>query len=149
MFGGDKQALVSYILPTYLLRQAGLKPEDYSENFTHSPANVALTVFFSQADAGGIADNVFDTQFVREKVDVAQMEHLMVGEPVAHLPWAVRADISKVERLRIQQILLRVKDAPNGENILKAAALTHLLIAMDSDYNNVRRIIQAVTGEKY
>ena len=149
VFGGDKQALVSYILPTYLLRQAGLKQGDYSEDFAQNPSNVALTVFFHQADAGGIGDNVFETKAVRDKVDVAQMAHLVTGEPVAHLPWAVRADVPMVERLRIQQILLRVKDAPNGENILKAGALTGLVIAEDSEYNAVRRIIKAVTGENY
>ena len=149
IFGGDKQALVSYILPTYLLRQAGLKQGDYSEDFAQNPSNVALTVFFHQADAGGIGDNVFETKAVRDKVDVAQMAYLVTGEPVAHLPWAVRADVPMVERLRIQQILLRVKDAPNGENILKAGALTGLVIAEDSEYNAVRRIIKAVTGENY
>lgn len=149
MFGGDKQALVSYILPTYLLRQAGLKQGDYSEDFVKNPNNVVLTVFFHQADAGGIGDIVFETAFVRDKVDVAQMAYLVRGEQVAHLPWAVRADVPMAERLRIQQILLRVKDAPNGKNILKAAALTHLRIAEDSEYNSIRRVIKMVTGEKY
>ena len=149
IFGGDKQALVSYILPTYLLRQAGLKQGDYSEDFAENPSNVALTVFFHQADAGGISDNVFETAFVRDKVDVAQMAYLAKGEQVAHLPWAVRADVPMVECLRIQQILLRVKEAPNGENILKAGALTQLVKAEDSEYNAVRRIIKTVTGEKY
>ena len=149
IFGGDKQALVSYILPTYLLRQAGLKQGDYNEDFAQNPSNVALTVFFHQADAGGIGDFVFETKFVSDKVDVAQMRYLVTGEQVAHLPWAVRADVPMVERLRIQQILLRVKDAPNGENILKSAALTQLRIAEDSEYNSVRRIIKTVTGEKY
>lgn len=149
VFGGDKQALVSYILPTYLLRQAGLKQGDYSEEFAQNPSNVALTVFFHQADAGGIGDNVFETQAVRDKVDVAQMTHLLMGEPVPHLPWAVRADVPVAERLRIQRILLGVKDAPNGANILKAGALTGLVIAEDREYNTVRRIIKAVTGENY
>lgn len=149
VFGGDKQALVSYILPTYLLRQAGLKEGDYSEDFAQNPANVALTVFFHQADAGGTGDIVFETPFVRDKIDVAQMAHLVKGEQVAHLPWAVRADVPMAERRRIQQILLGVKDAPNGESILKAGALTQLRKAEDSEYNSVRRIIQAVTGERY
>ena len=149
VFGGDKQALVSYILPTYLLRQAGLKPGDYTEEFAQNPSNVALTVFFHQADAGGIGDNVFETQAVRDKVDVAQMTHLVTGEPVSHLPWAVRADVPRAERLRIQRVLLEVKDAPNGQNILKAGALTGLVIAEDREYNAVRRVIKAVTGENY
>ena len=77
------------------------------------------------------------------------MAHLVKGEQVAHLPWAVRADVPAAERRRIQQILLRVKDAPNGEIILKAGALTQLQKAEDSEYDSVRRIIQAVTGERY
>lgn len=149
IFGGDKQALVSYILPTYLLRQAGLKEGDYSEDFAQNPSNVPLTVFFHQADAGGIGDFVFETKFVRDKVDASQMTYLALGEQVANLPWAVRTDVPMGERRRIQQSLLSVKNAPNGVNILKAAALTNLLVAEDSEYNSVRRIINTVTGAKY
>ena len=149
VFGGDKQALVSYILPTYLLRQAGLKPGDYTEDFAQNPANVALTVFFHQADGGGIGDVVFQTPFVRDKVDATQMEYLVKGEQVPHLPWAVRADVPMAERRRIQQILLSVRDAADGETILNAGALTQLRVAEDSEYDSVRRIIRVVTGEKY
>lgn len=149
IFGGDKQALVSYILPTYLLRQAGLKQGDYREDFAQNPSNVALTVFFRQADAGGISDSVFETTFVRDKIDIAQMEYLVRGEQVPHLPWAVRADVPMVERLRIQNVLLGVKGAVGGENILKSASLTNLVKAEDSEYDSIRHVIKTVTGEKY
>jgi len=149
IFGGDKQALMSYIIPTYLLREAGLKKDDYTEEFALNPPNVALTVFFRRADAGGIGDIVFDTAFVSDKIDVSKMEYLAKGEQVAHLPWAVRADIPMAERERIQKTLLGVKASADGPRILKAAALTNLVGAEDSEYNVIRKVISTVTGENY
>jgi len=149
IFGGDRQALMSYIIPTYLLRQAGMNAGDYREEFTPTPPNVALTVFFRRADAGGIADIALEMPFVREKIDVTQMTTLTKSEPVAYLPWAVRGDVPAAERERIQKLLLGVKTAPEGSKILKAAALTNLVRAVDEEYSFVRSVIKTVTSEQY
>jgi phosphonate transport system substrate-binding protein len=149
IFGGDRQALMSYIIPTYLLRQAGLNAGDYSEEFTPTPPNVALTVFFRRADAGGVADIALDMPFVREKIDVTQMVTLTKSEPVAYLPWAVRGDVPAAERERIQKLLLGVKAAPEGSKIFKAAVLTNLVSAKDEEYSFVRSVIKTVTSEQY
>jgi phosphonate transport system substrate-binding protein len=149
IFGGDRQALMSYIIPTYLLRQAGLNAGDYSEEFAPIPPNVAMAVFFRRADAGGTGDIVFDVPFVREKIDVMQMATLAKSEPVAYLPWAVRGDVPAAERERIRKLMLSVKTAPGGNKILKAAVLTNFVSAADEEYDFVRNVIKAVTGEQY
>lgn len=149
IFGGDKQALMSYIIPTYLLREAGLKKDDYIEEFAVNPPNVALTVFFRRADAGGLGDIVFKTAFVTDKIDITKIEYLAQGEQVAHLPWAVREDMPVAEREHIQKILLGVKTSADGPRLLKAAALTNLVVAEDAEYNIIRKIISTVSGEKY
>lgn len=149
VFGGDRSALMAYIIPSYILHQAGLKKGDYQEEFALNPPNVALTVFFHRAEAGGTGDIVFDLPFVRDKIDVSKMKYLAVSQQVAQLPWAVRADMPVSERERIQKALLGIKTAEDGDNILKAAALTNLVPASDDEYNYVRQVIRTVTGERY
>ena len=149
IFGGDRQALMSYIIPTYMLRQAGLNAGDYSEEFAKVPPNVAMAVFFKRADAGGTGDIVFDVPFVREKIDVKQMDTLAKSEPVAYLPWAVRGDVPAAERERLQKLLLGVKTSPDGNKILQSAVLTNLVGAADEEFNFVRSVIKTVTNEQY
>jgi len=149
IFGGDRQALMSYIIPTSLLRQAGLNAGDYREEFAPVPPNVAMAVFFKRADAGGTGDIVFDVPFVREKIDVTQMKTLAKSEPVAYLPWAVRGDVPAAERERLQKLMLGVKTSPDGNKILQSAVLTNLVGAVDEEYNFVRSVIKTVTNEQY
>jgi phosphonate transport system substrate-binding protein len=149
IFGGDRQALVSYVIPTFMLREAGLKPGDYREEFAINPPNVALTVFFRKADAGGSGDILLDMPFVRDKVDVSMLRYLKSSEQVAQLPWAVRADVPPAQRALIQQALLGLKAAAGGSDILKAANLTGIVPATDKEYDYVRNMIRTVMAERY
>lgn len=149
VFGGNEQAMSSYIVPAYLLRQAGLGEQDYERAFALNPPNAVLAVFFRQADAAGSGDIVFNMPFIHEKVDVNQMEYLKKSEPIAHLPWAVRSDISAADKTRIQYALIKIRKDPDGHKILKAAMLTNLVVASDDEYDRVREIIRVVTGEQY
>jgi len=149
VFGGNNQAMGSYIAPTYLLRQAGLKKGDYIEEFALNPSNVALAVFFRRADAGGTGSIVFEMPFVRDKIDVTKMEYIGHSEPIAHLPWAVRGDMPAEQRDRLQRAMLAVKKSENGEYILRAASLTNLVPASDADYDVTRKMIREITGEQF
>lgn len=149
LFGGNKQALISYVIPTYLLRQAGLGPGDYQEEFALNPPNVTLAVFFRRAPAGGTGDIVYNTDYLRDKVDVSKLQIIARSKPVAHLPWAVRGDLPVALRERIRHALLAVKQAPDAGRILKAASLTNIVRADDAEYNYLRHIIKVVMGEQY
>lgn len=149
IFGGDRQALVSYIIPTFLLREAGLKAGDYREEFAVNPPNVALAVYFRRADAGGSGDIVLDMPFVRDKADVSKLMYLKSSARFAQLPWAVRADVTPAERARIRQALLGLKTVAGGSEILQAANLTAIVPATDKEYDYVRKVIRTVTAEDY
>jgi len=149
LFGGNKQAMNSYVTPTYLLGQAGLKHGDYKEEFASNPPNAAIAVYFGRAAAGGVGDIVYDTPFVRKKVDVSKLKIIAKSKPVAHLPWAVRGDVPRETRDAIRKALLAVKSASDAERILKMAALTNIVAADDGEYDYVRRIVMGVMGEQY
>lgn len=149
VFGGNKHAMNSYVTPTYLLRQAGLKVGDYQEEFAINPPNVALGVFFKRAVAGGIGDILYNTPFISEKIDITKLVTLAKSPPVPHLPWAVSRDVPESLRIQIQQALLDIKQSPDSNKILKAAALTNIIAATNSEYDYVREVIANVMGEHY
>ena len=53
MFGGGKDAMLSYIAPQFLLMQAGLKQGDFKNQFSVSPPNAIVALYHKQADAAG------------------------------------------------------------------------------------------------
>jgi len=149
VFGGGPKAMMSYIMPTYLLRQAGLKTGDYQEEFAKTPPNAILSTYFKQSQAAGVGDIVLQLPSVKSKCNTAKLKHLVISEPVAHLPWAVSGNIPVKLRANIQSVLIDMAKTSNGQKILKKAKLTGLSIATDEDYNRHRQITFDVLGERY
>ena len=125
-FGGGPDAMMSYIIPRYLLQQAGLAQGDYTEAFSVNPPNAVFTAFFGQADAAGAGDVVIDLPIVRQRIKADEMLILARSQPVRHLPWAVRADLPEALKDRLRGLMLALNDDEAGRAILKSAGLTGL-----------------------
>jgi phosphonate transport system substrate-binding protein len=149
VFGGGPKAMMSYIIPTYLLRMAGLEKGDYQEDFAKNPPNAILSTYYKQSKAAGVGAIVLHLPLIKSNCDVAKLKHLAVSETVAHLPWAVKASLPKQLKLKIQSILINMAKTIKGKSILKQAGLTDLVTAKDSDYDRHREIIFTVLGEQY
>ena len=149
VFGGGPKAMQSYIVATYLLRQAGLKSEDYSEEFAKSPPNAILAAYFDQAAAAGAGDKVLQLPVVTRKVDTSKLTVLARAPQHAHLPWAVKGSMTPTLRQTIQQVLVDLQETEAGREILANAKLTGLKAATDREYDPHRRIIREVLNERY
>jgi len=149
IFGGGRSAMMAYIMPTSLLRHGGLEKNDYIEKFSINPPNVALAVYFKQAAAGGAGNSVLQLPVVSKNIDTKKLKYLVVGKPMAHLPWAVKSNTKPDDQKRLQEILTSLKDSEEGRRILKKSKLTGLVAATDAEYDDHRRIIREVLGEKY
>ena len=149
VFGGGPEAMMSYVVPTYLLQQAGLRKGDYREEFAKNPINALLAVHYGQAKAAGVGKIAVQLPSIAEQYENQDYNYLIVSEPLAHLPWAVKANMPKALSRQIQQALISLKDNDEGRQILQDANLTGLLPAKDADYNRHREIISTVLGEKY
>jgi phosphonate transport system substrate-binding protein len=147
LFGGGPDAMMSHIVPRYMLKQAGLEETDFIGSFASSPPNAVLGVFYSQSDAGGAGDVVIDLPVVKKMVRTEEIAIISRSEPIAHLPWAVKRDMPEQLKERIQQLLTTLKDSEEGRGILKAARLTGLEPSEDQDYNHCREIIREVIPE--
>lgn len=149
LFGGNKQAMQSYIGAVQILKQNGLKSGDYAEEFAVSPPNVILAVFNKMADAGGIGEVLLQLQKIKEKVDVSQLKVLARGDELPMLCWAVKKEMNKDLAQKIQKTMIDLKKEESGKNILKDAEATAFVSASDKDYDIIRKIVKEALNEEY
>jgi phosphonate transport system substrate-binding protein len=149
MFGGGKIAMLSYVGPTHILKQAGLTTDDYQEAFALNPLFACRAMFLGQADACGSGTVLMRLPSVVKAIDTTEVKLLAKGEPITHLPWAVKGSMSPELHGRIQSLLADLENSPEGKLTLKKAALTGLSVASDGEHDAVRRIIKDVFGETY
>jgi phosphonate transport system substrate-binding protein len=147
LFGGGPDAMMSYIVPRYMLMRAGLSESDFITRFAASPPNAVLGVFYRQSDAGGAGDVVIDLPMVKRSIRTEEIAIIARSEPIVQLPWAVKRDMPEQLAQRIQQLLTTLKDSEEGRAILKTANLTGLVPSEDRDYDHCREIIREVAPE--
>lgn len=146
IFGGGKDAMLSYIGPRYLLMQAGLREGDFKTELAVNPPNALIALFHKQADAAGGGDILIDLPVVAKAVDATQLKILAATEPLLFLPWAVKRSMPAKLRQSIQFILVDLSSNAAGREILSAAGTTKLGKAGDRDYEPHRRMTAAVLG---
>jgi len=146
IFGGGKDAMLSYIGPRYLLMQAGLKEGDFKTELAVNPPNALIALFHKQADAAGGGDILIDLPVVAKAVDATQLKILAATEPLLFLPWAVKRSMPAKLRQSIQFVLVDLSSNAAGREILSAAGTTKLGKAGDRDYEPHRRMTAAVFG---
>jgi phosphonate transport system substrate-binding protein len=146
LFGGGPRAMMSYIVPTYLLQQAGLTKDDYQESYAINPPNAVLATYLRRADAGGAGEVVQRLPVVTKKIDVSQLDVIAVSQPLPHLPWAVKREMASELKQRIERILVNLKQSEEGRQILKQARLSAFNPVTDKDYDAHRAIVDSVYG---
>jgi phosphonate transport system substrate-binding protein len=147
LFGGGPRAMMSYIVPTYLLQKAGLSKDDYKASYAINPPNAVLATYLKRADAGGAGEVVRRLPVVSKKIDVSQLDIIAVSEPLPHLPWAVKREMPVEIKQRLQDLLVGLKQSEEGRKILKQAHLSALNRVDDEDYDAHRAIVDSVYGE--
>jgi phosphonate transport system substrate-binding protein len=148
IFGGGKDAMMSYIAPRFLMMRAGLKEGDFKTEFAVNPPNALLALYHKQADAAGGGDILIDLPIVQNAINAQDLRVLATTEPLLFLPWAVKRSMPAKLRESIQAILTELNQGPAGKNALKAAKTTGIEKAEDKDYAAHRRMTDAVFGPK-
>lgn len=141
IFGGGKDAMMSYIMPRYLLLQAGLLPGDIEEKFANSPPNSLLAVHYRQADAGGAGSVVINLPVVKKIIDTEDLVAIAESEKIVQLPWAIKRTLPEELKGHVQDLLVSLHESDGGLAILEAANLTGIHPRMDTDYDQCRAII--------
>ena len=148
IFGGGKDAMMSYIAPRFLMMRAGLKEGDFKTEFAVNPPNALLALYHKQADAAGGGDILIDLPVVRNAINAGELKILATTEPLLFLPWAVKRAMPAKLRESIQATLTDLDVSDAGKNVLKSARTTGIEKAEDKDYAPHRRMTDAVFGAK-
>jgi len=148
IFGGGKDAMLSYIAPRYLLMQAGLKEGDFKTEIAVNPQNALVALYYKQADAAGGGDIVLDQPVIKNAINVQDVRLLAATEPLLFLPWAVKRAMPAKLAESIQSILVDLKNDEAGKRVLKSAIMTGMGKAGDKDYHPHRQMTTAVFGPK-
>jgi phosphonate transport system substrate-binding protein len=146
IFGGGKDAMLSYIAPRFLLKQAGLQEGDFKSEFAVNPPNALLALYHRQADAAGGGDILIDLPVVKNAINTQELTVLAVTEPLLFLPWAVKRSMPAKLRDSIQTIMIGLGGSEAGRAILNEAKATGMGKAEDKDYNPHRKMTSAVFG---
>lgn len=147
VFGGGRDAMLSYIAPRFLLMQAGLGENDFKSEFSVNPPNAVVALSLKQADAAGGGDILLDLAAVRKTINTDEIRILAVTEPLLFLPWAVKRSMPARLRDAIQATMVELDGTDEGRAILKSALTTGIRKAQDKDYDPHRRMINAVFGK--
>jgi phosphonate transport system substrate-binding protein len=148
IFGGGRDAMLSYIAPRFLMMKAGLKESDFKTEFAVNPPNALLALYHKQADAAGGGDILIDLPVVKNAINTGELKILATTEPLLFLPWAVKRDMPPKLRESIQAVLTELDQGQAGAGVLKAAKTTGIEKAEDKDYAAHRRMTEAVFGPK-
>ena len=146
IFGGGKDAMLSYIAPRFLLMQAGLKEGDFKTEIAVNPQNALVALYYKQADAAGGGEIVLDQPVVKNAIDVQELRLLAATEPLLFLPWAVKRTMPAKLAESIQSILVDLKNSEAVKQVLKSAIMTGMRKAEDGDYDPHRKMATAVFG---
>ena len=148
IFGGGKDAMLSYIAPRFLLMQAGLKETDFKTEFAVNPPNTLLALYNRQADAAGGGDILIDLPVVKNAINTQELKLLAATEPLLFLPWAVKRTMPTKLAESIQTIMVNLGRTDVGKDILKSAMTTGMGKAEDKDYDPHRKMTTAVFGKQ-
>jgi phosphonate transport system substrate-binding protein len=146
LFGGGPKAMLSYIAPVWLLKQAGLNTGDYHERFAINPPNALISTYLRRADAAGTGDVVMRLDTVKKIVDVSKMKFLAKTDRLAHLPWAIHPRIIDMKD-DLESVFTSMQYNQEGQKILDNMAITRFMAATDQDYEPHRKIVVDVYGK--
>jgi phosphonate transport system substrate-binding protein len=148
VFGGSKDAMLSYIAPRYLLQQAGLKEADFKTEIAVNPQNALIALYYKQADAAGGGDVALEQPVVKNAINTQELRILAATEPLLFLPWAVKRNMPAKLTQSIQSVMLDIKNSSAGKQVLETAIMTDIRNAEDRDYDPHRKMIATVFGPK-
>jgi len=149
MFGGGPQAMMSYILPHWLLQQAGLSKGDYTEITAKNPPSALIATYKGAADAVGTGSVVLKMGLVQKIIDVDKMKIIKKTEAISFLPWAVPGDMEQELRDKIQHALSTLESTEKGRDILKKVRVSRFEKAVDADFDSARDFVRELYGESF
>jgi phosphonate transport system substrate-binding protein len=135
MVFGDPASTSSHLIPKAMLEEAGLLPDrDYQQNFVGAHDAVAANVANGNADAGGLAEFIWNSLLERKVIDATKVRDY------PQFPWTMRSDLNPNLKDKIRNAFLTLKDPAVLKNF-KAEGFAPIA---DKDYDVIRELAKAL-----
>lgn len=141
VFGGDRDAMVTYVATTALLRAAGLKAGDYHEEFAVHPSQAILGLQHGRGDAATASAVFLSVPGLVPGFDRTAVRVIARTPPLPQLAWAVRRDLSASLAGRAQTFLAGLSATASGRAVLAQAKLTGLRSAGDAEFHQALKAL--------
>lgn len=138
---GDPKSTMSYVVPHFMLTQAGVITHDSSEHaFLGSHINVALAVLSGDYAAGAIKPAVF------RKFESKGLRIIAVSPEISEHVFVSRTGLSEETVNELRKAMFTASGSEQGVAALKAIknSATGLIPVQDGDYDNLRTIIDSL-----
>ncbi len=140
---GDPESTMSAVVPLVMLRAAGVPQSALGRAvFLGAHRNVALAVLAGDVDAGAVREEVFVEYAARG------LRALAHEPPVADHLFVASSTLPARDVDTVRRTLLALPQSPAGKAVMTALdpAMTALVPVRDSDYDNLRALMQAPAG---
>lgn len=138
---GDPKSTMSYVVPHFMLTQAGVITNDSAEHtFLGSHINVALAVLSGDYAAGAIKPAVF------RKFESKGLRIIAVSPEISEHVFVSRTDLPEKTINDLRKAMFTASESEQGVAALKAIknSATGLIPVQDGDYDNLRSIIDSL-----
>ena len=137
---GNKGSTMSYLVPRYMLQQAGIQTKDLSKiSFEGNHSNVVRAVLTGHADAGAVKETVF---FKNHSMLKAIASTQQISEHVFVANKALAKDI----RIKLTTALGKLSSSLLGRKAMRSIkpSMTGIVSVSDEDYDNLREILNSL-----
>lgn len=137
---GDPKSTMSYVVPHFMLIQAGVLTDDTVEHtFLGSHENVALAVLSGDFTAGAIKPAVF------RKFEKRGLRVLAVTPEISEHVFVGRANLTEQTVAALRKAMFAASQSSDGVAALRSikSSVTGLIPVQDADYDSLRTIINS------
>lgn len=137
---GDRHSTSSYIMPTTMLREAGIDLDDLSfYDYLGHHDDVAKAVLDGEFDAGGVMEST------AEKFKSQGLKFIKYSAKIPEFNICVKKNMPEEEKLLIKEAFLKLdENITEHKEILRAInpEYTGFVESRDSDYDGIREVMQ-------
>lgn len=137
----DPKSTSGFLFPMSRLKKAGIQLTDFSKvSYVKRHANSLLAVYNGYSYAGAISNTAMD------KVDMNfdDIKVLWESNPIYRGPWIAVKDMPDEVFFKIQAAMLKIGQSKDAEIIFKGLTTKGFVRGLDSDYNNVREVVESM-----
>lgn len=143
----DLYTSAGYLLPRYILKSKGYDPEKFfkATSFLGSHEKSIQAVLDGDFDGGAAKDTVWnkmakDNQRINEELQI-----LAKDGPFPDDTFMISVDFGEEEVDELRELLLEIKDKPDGKEYLEKIGVDSFVITEEKDFEIVKRITDAFT----